>query len=249
MDLSTMRTEVRDIIGEDTADFWSDAELNRYLNEAQRRFIGENRWSWLLTEGTGTLYASDPEFILTEGVADYRHLNIMLTRDGDTRPYLPTKVSPARGFQLRTAYYTAQAYPQWFYVTSAADDDNDGEFWTTVRFIPTPTDDLDIEFQYYRTPATLDGESDAPDMPVAYHKALVHHAAGTAWLKELNAQGKAQEQFELYDAVVRQALDDEESSPDDDFLVVGGDDNGSVPGPMLTATDYALRRISPTLGS
>lgn len=250
MDLQTIRTEVRDIIGEDSADFWSDAELNRYINEAQRRFIGENRWSWLLTEGTGTLYAGDPDFILQDGVADYRHLNIMLTKSGDTRPYLPKKVTPARGFQLRQVYYTAQSYPTWFYVTSVADDDNDGSFWTTVKFIPEPVSDVDIEYQYYRTPATLDGDTDAPDVPVQYHKALVHHAAGTAWLKELQAQGKANEQFSLYDAIVMEAKGDEESNGDDDFIVVGGDGESlrDSEGRHLTAKDYALLRISPTLG-
>jgi hypothetical protein len=248
MDLSTMRTEVRDIIGEETADFWSDAELNRYLNESLRRFSGENRWSWLLTEGTGTLYANDPEFILTDGVAEYRHLHFMLTRSGDTRPYLPERVSPARGFQLRTRYYTAQAYPKWFYVTSVEDSDNDGSFWTTVRFIPTPTGDVDITFQYYRTPATLDGDTDVPDVPAQYHKALVHHAAGTAWLKELNGGGKAQEQFQMYEAVVREAVDDEETQSDDTIFIVGGDgESGRAPGEQLSSAEYALLRIAPTL--
>lgn len=247
MNRSDIRTEVRDIIGELTADFWTDAELNRYINEALRRFAGENRWSWLLTEGTGALTAGDPEMYLTAGVADYRHLHMMLTKDGDTRPYLPKRVTPARGYQLRQVHYTASAYPLYWYVVGMSSPDTDGEYVTTVRFIPEPTNDVDVDFQYYRVPADLDGDSDVPDVPTAYHKALVHFAAGTAWLKELNGGPKATEQFSLYDAVVTEALGDEEGSPDDDFIVVGGN-NETLTKPYFSAQDYALRRIAPTLG-
>lgn len=249
MNLTTMLTETRDIVGELTADFWTDAELTRYLNEALRRVAGANRWSWLLTEGTGTISAEDPDFILEDGVAEYRHLHLMLTKAGDTRPYLPERVSPARGFELRTRYYQSQSYPNWFYVTSVEDDDADGSFWTTVKFIPTPTEDVDVEYQYYRNPVALSGGNDVPDVPVQYHKALVHFAAGTAWLKELNGGQKAQEQFSLYDAIVREAIDDEESQSDDTILIAGGNGESTRrPGEQLSAKDYALLRISPTLG-
>jgi hypothetical protein len=231
MDLEDIRTEVRDIIGEETADFWSDAELNRYINEALRRLVGENRWSWLLTEG----------------VADYRHLNFLLTRSGDTRPYLPKRVTPARGFRLRQTMYTSQAYPAFFYVASVTDDTGDHQ--TTVRFVPTPTGTVDVEFQYYRVPATLDGDEDVPDVPVQYHKAIVHYAAGTAWLKELNGGAKAQEQYNLYDSIIAQARDDEESASDDEVLTWGGASETELgtSGPV-DAHDYTLRRITETLG-
>jgi hypothetical protein len=34
--LSNLRTRIRDILNEDTAVFWTDAELNRYINDAER---------------------------------------------------------------------------------------------------------------------------------------------------------------------------------------------------------------------
>lgn len=251
MDRAAIRLEVRDIIGETTADFWTDAELNRHINEGLRRWTGANRWSYLLTEGSGELTANDPDLLLEEGVANYHHLHMMLTKDGDTRPYLPERVSPARGFQLRTAFTTSQSYPRWWYLTSVADDGGTGNMQAVVKFIPTPNVAVDIEFQYYRNPATLDGDSDVPDMPVDYHKALVHFAAGTAWLKELTGAMKAKEQFEMYSALLSEAVDDEESQSDDDILIVGGDiDVGArskYAGPM-TAQDYTLSRIAPTLG-
>jgi len=247
VNLTTILTEVRDIIGETTADFWSDAELTRHVNEGLRRLSGANRWSWLLTEGTATLVAASTDVDLTEGVADYRHLNIMLTKVGDTRPYLPKRVTPARGFQLRTENYTAQSYPMWFYLT-ASTNQGTGATIATIRFIPECITDLAVEFQYYDVPTALSAGADVPDVPTQYQKALIHYAAGAAWLKELNGAGKAQEQFSLYDTIVAEAFADEESQPDDSFLIVGGNDNGSVPGRPLSAHDYTLQRIASTLG-
>jgi hypothetical protein len=65
---------------------------------------------------------------------------------------------------------------------------------------------------------------------------------------ELGGAGKAQEQFNLYDSIVAEAVADEETSDDGSFLVVGGDNNASVPGRALSADDYTRFRIAPTLG-
>jgi hypothetical protein len=251
MDLTAILLEVRDIIGETVPDFWTDPELKRHINEGLRRWSGANRWEYLLTEGSASLTAHSADLELEDGVAVNRTMHFMLTRDGDTRPYLPEKVSPARGFQLRTAFYTEQSYPRWFYVTNIVDDSAVGNFTTTVRFIPTPNVDVDVEFQYYRAVDALVAGSDVPDMPADFHKALVHYAAGTAWLKELTGATKAKEQFDLYSALVAEAIEDEESQSDDDILVVGGEQdvgarqryNGA-----MSSQDWTMQRIAPTLG-
>lgn len=247
MDLSDIRTEVRDIIGETTADFWTDAELNRYINDALRRFSEEERWTWLLTEGAGIIVASDPDFELTEGVALARHLNFMLTKTGDTRSYMAKRVSAAEGFRLRSMYstVTTASYPTWFYTTSVADDDAGGDFVYVAKFIPTPTTDIDVEFQYYRQPPELSGNTNVPDLPVQYHKGLVHYAASLAWLKELNGGPKAQEQLGLYSNVLEQARTEERVAPDDTPLIMGGGEPQYGP----VTTDEAIRaRIPDTLG-
>jgi hypothetical protein len=224
MDLSSILTEVRDILGEESADFWSDAELTRYINEGQRRFAGDERWNWLITEGTGTLTADDPELELVEGVDPNRHMNIRLQKDGETRAYLPIKVAPTKGFELGTLYTSTASYPEWFYITRVYSDLEDGNYTTVVKFVPTPSADIDATYQYFRTPADLEASPDIPDLPLPYHKALVHYAAGTAWLKELNGGKKAQEQFDLYAVVRDQARDEQASQAPDDFLVVGKDE-------------------------
>lgn len=225
MDRSQIRTEVRDILGEDSADFWKDAELNRYITEALYRFAAEERWPWYVTEFTGQLDAGDPDLELTVDVAAARHMNLVCNLQNETRTWQPQRVSAAEGFALRSQYSgSTSSYPGWYYVTAVQTDMTDDEFVYVARFIPTPTDIIDVEGQYYRTPAALDGDADVPELPTRYHKALVHHAAATAWLKELNGGAKAQEQMVMYANVLGQAREQEmQAEPDDTPLVAGGD--------------------------
>ena len=226
MNRGTIRTEVRDILGEDVADFWKDAELNRYINDAHFRVLNEERWPWLITEGSGSLAAGIDELEVEVGVSFAKHVNISLTKEGDSRLYQPKRVSASKGFDLRTMYAagTTQSYPEWFYLTSVADGSAAGSFTSTVRFVPTPTSTMEVEYQYTRTPDDFTADSDIPDLPREYHMALVHYAAGKGWLKELNGASKAQEQFEMYGGVVAQMRDDFQTQADDDVLVFGRDE-------------------------
>lgn len=226
MNLGQMRTEVRDIIGEEEEDFWSDLELNRYLNEAHYRFLSEERWPWLLTEGTAQLAsADDGELELTEGVAATRHINITLAGSGATRLYQPRRVTPAEGFMLKNRYAlnTTAAYPEYFYITSVSSPADDGSFVYIIRFIPAPSADMDVSYQYFRAGAEMDADNIVPHLPVEFHKALIHYAAGTAWLKELNGENKAGEQFQMYAGVVEECRGEWLVATEDDPTVMGAD--------------------------
>lgn len=250
MNLGTMRTEVRDVIGELTADFWTNAELNRYLTEAHFRFIGEATWPWLLTEATGSLAAGVDDLDLPDGVDFTKNINISLTPEGETRLYQPVRVSPSKGFQLRTMYSstTTAQRPSWFYVTSVADGSGEALFTTTIKFVPTPTDTMEVEYQYFRQVPDFTADSDVPDLPVEYHKALVHYAAGTAWLKELNGGPKGGEQFELYALVVEQAKREFFAEPNDTPLVMGKDEPQYDTRFARLRGDPWMERIAETLG-
>jgi len=248
MDRDAMLTQVRDIIGEDAADFWKDAELVRYLQEANYRFHNEERWPWLVVNGSGVLVAGDPDLVLTDGIAATRHINFRLTVQGNVQRYMAKRVSAAKGFQLESLYSvdTTQTYPEWFYITSVTDPDSDGEHVYVARFVPVNTSEVDVEFQYTRDPGALSAGTDVPDCPVEYHKALVHYAAGTAWLKELNGGPKAREQFEMYGAVLEQARADWQNEPDDSFVVAGKDEPQYSMGREVS--DPWLLRIPEVLG-
>lgn len=246
MDLLAIRTQVRDIIGELVADFWTDAELTRYITEAQFRFLGEERWPWQITGTTAAVTGGTATVALAEGIEPSKIVALRLTKDGDTKTYLPRRVSPAKGFDLLTMYPTAQtsSYPEWYFISSVADADTDNLYIYTLTLIPTPTSAMTITFLYIRDAVDLTGDTIEPDLPVEYHKALVHYAAGTAWMKELREQVKAQEQFRMYQVVVDQARGEHLAEADNELLIVGGEEMA----PGGRSSDPWLRLIPETLG-
>ena len=244
-----MVTELRYIIGESSADFWSAAEINAKLSEANRRFAQLEKWPWLLTEvDSGTLAADDTLFQFPEGISFPRNINVLLTADGQTRSYKPKRVDTATGFDLRQAFDgTTSANPAYYYLVSQADVGGVGEFTVTARFLPTPSRDFTVSYLYYRVPADLAGDGTVPDLPVEYHMGLVHAAAEQLWLKELDGRGKADEQRGLYQEIVAQAREDYVSEAPDTPLVAGSEE--PQPGLDFIGTDlYTRMRIPDTLG-
>lgn len=250
MDVSTATTIIRDRLGEETAyaDFWSDAEILRALNEGQRRFCAEEKWPWLYTTSTGTITADDTTLTLQTGISFPRHWNLLLTADGQTQPYLPRKVSPVEGFQLRATYYNAAARIQWVYVesTEQAGNDPDSEYDMTIRLVPTPNLDQDYDFQYIKQPNTLTATNDIIDVPDEFCQGVVAYACHLLWKKELSWSQKAEECAAEYAYVVDQARKDLRRAAPDEELAWGR----NMPewyGPQ-TVRDYVLHRIPDTLG-
>jgi hypothetical protein len=142
-------------------------------------------------------------------------------------------------------YTQPTTYPAWYYVASVTSDT--GVVDTVLRFIPAPVSDLDVDYQFFRTPDDMVDDIDIPDLPVTYHQALVHYAAGTAWLKELNGRGKAEEQYQSYAGIVEQARGEWMTQADDDPIVMGQDEPQYDRGVWSTADPLYLRMPS-TLG-
>jgi len=247
LNLSSMQVELRNIIGEVTADFWATSELTTKLNEGVRRFSQEERWPWLLTEVTnGSLAASATSFAMVEGVNFTRHINVLLTPVGYTRSFRPKRVSVAEGFDLRASFDgTTSAWPEYYYLVSEADANADGLYINTMRFIPTPSRAFTVAYQYFRVPAVLANTTDRVDIPIQFEQAPVHWAAAELWLKELNGATKAGEQMQLYNAILAQAKKDSFSEADDTPLVAGSE----APQPRIPGSDdYTRLRIPETLG-
>lgn len=206
MDKATAETEIRARLQELSADFWTDAEITRALNEGVKRFSFEERWPWLLTSVTGqSLTAGTATLALQEGVSWARHFSLLVTFAGDSRPRMPRRVSPMEGQRLRLTYYQQQSEPGWYYIYSEADTDDDSQFVSTVRFVPVMNRDATIEYTYYRNPVDVAAGTDDLDMPDEYCEAAIAWATGKLWLKELQFSQKADEQFGVYGKVLDQA--------------------------------------------
>src|SRR6266542_2953849 len=76
MDLTTLRLEVRERLGELNADFFTDAEVDRAINDAYRRFSSEERWPWLYIEWDTTLLSGVDYLDLPNDVSFNRVFNL-----------------------------------------------------------------------------------------------------------------------------------------------------------------------------
>lgn len=245
MDLTTLRLEVRERIGEvGTADFFSNDEVDRAINEALRRFSSEEHWPWLYTEFSDTLTTDSDELVLPADVSLNRTFNLSLTGDLVQFPYVLERLEPKSGFRARFQNSGRTSRPRWYYIsrTNLNDDDHPPVTYT-ARLIPTPDQDYDVEAQYLMVPPILSGDSDEPACPEEYQEAIVAWAAGKLFLKELQISAKANEQFGVYQKVLEQARKDTLSIHQDEKVAWGRET--PIYGFRRTQRDDVMGRIPP----
>lgn len=223
MDLLTARTEIRSRLGEDTPDFWTDDELVRALNEGVRRFSQEEKWPWLYTLKTGiTVDAGEDTVELEDNISFPRQFNLVITPEGG-EPYMPKRVTPVEGTKLRVETRTS-GDPRWYYLESTTAVENPVVNKSPViRLVPEPSSDLSLEYQYIRLPGILTADTDELDIPEEYVGGPIAWATAQCWLKELNWNQKAKEQFELFATVLAAARKDHRRIAIDDGMAWGGE--------------------------
>lgn len=242
MDLTTLRLEVRERLGETVENFFSDDEVDRAINEAIRHFSAEERWPWLWTELDGDIAAGESDFDLPENVSPNRVFNFAIDADSLNTARVLERVSPHAGFRLRSANSNRQSAPQWYYVvaTDLSEDSEPPVTWT-VRLVPTPDVDYTISAQYLLVPPELSGDSDEPAVPEEYQDAIPAWAAGKLFFKELQISGKASEQFGIYNDILQQAKKELMTTTVDETVAWGGERYSR--GRFYNERDYVMGRI------
>lgn len=245
MNRGDMRQEVRERLHELDPRFWTDSEINRALEEANVRFGAEERWPWLLAEGTATLAPDDDEITFPENVAINRFTSVGISGASLGWAQELERIRPDEGFKMRRRWATSTGRPVYYYTTRAerqSDDENIVSY--VMRVVPAADLDYDIEYQYAVQPTAMDSDESSPDCPVEYHDAIVSWATGKLFLKEIELSRKAEEQFGIYMKVVEQARKEIQLESTDQIVAWGR----SHPGEYYTR-DYSLwRRLPPTLG-
>jgi hypothetical protein len=201
--LSELRTDVRERIGEDAADFFTDAEVDRAINLGVTTFTAEEPWPWLYTAFTSTLAGGATTKQLPNNVSVHRFFNLAIFGGDLARGRLLERVEPEQGFQLRYDYTNLNSSPTYYYISAAVQ--TAGATIYTVTVTPTPNVSYDMEALYMRVPAVLASAGDEPDMPDEFQPAVAAWAAGHLYLKEMDISQKSQEQFALYNKVLEQA--------------------------------------------
>lgn len=219
MDRATMVTRVRRRLGEDTADFWSDDDIVRALEDAIRAFAHEEDWSWLSTYQSISFAANANNFPLPADVDVTRTvaMNINLP---NTDPYPLERVTSGDGFRMMSEYRTASD-PQWYFVYSTVTGP-DNAMVTTLRLVPPARAAGTIDMLYYRRPAALAAATTEPDIPEDYHDGIVAKATADLWLHELDVSGvKYTEQISLYREMLARAQMHEGKLGDSEQLAIG----------------------------
>ena len=251
MDLTDLRLETRERLGELTADFWTDVEVDRAINEALNRFCMEEKWPFLLTDYSNTLAAATTELDLPDDVSLNRMFNLAVSGGSLSYGRMLERLSSADGFRQQFNAQALTGPPRWYYIIrSSAIVVGAPPTVYTVKFIPTPDVDYDLSGQYMAVPTMLSGAQDEPVIPTEYQEAIPARAAGKLFLKENMAaiSQKASEQFQLYFQVLAQARKDFKEFDLDETVAWGrSHPHGRRPGRGLMTND-PWNRIPPTLG-
>jgi hypothetical protein len=233
MNLGEMRLDVRDRIGERTANFWSDEFINRKLNQAQLRFAREEKWTWLYAVQVNIpVPVNTMKVELMDGIDWTRHFGLTLYRDGSDIPILPKRVSPLHGRNHRQQEYTTGEPRYWFPSTMVKNtyESGDPSEWAHVaELVPAADQAYTAEVYFMREPTKMVADEDECDLPEAYQEAVVAWATAQCWLKDLNGGRKAQEEFNLYNTVLDQAKQDHLALAAGESVTWGGDDIRDVP--------------------
>lgn len=246
MNLTTLRLEVRERVGELTADFFTDAQVDRAINEAIRRFSQAERWPWLITDGDDALADDEDEVELPVNVSPNRVLNVAIEADGWERPKLLERVAPHEGFRLKMhgSLLTPIYGPRYYYILRASSSAGDTTY--TLRFVPIADQDYTVTYQYYAVPEELTSASETPDVPVEYQDAIPSWAAGKLFLTELDISEKASEQFGMYAEILAQARAEVYEQSEDATFAMGREHPGETG--WLGEYEYVMGRIAGPLG-
>lgn len=260
MQRDEMLADVRERLGERTANFWTDEFIIRHLKQGERQFNSEERWPWLYTlQPNIPVNAGNPNVELIDNVPLNRHFGLRLVRVGDTsgRAIYPKKVEVPQGHRLAERYYQA-AEPRWYYLlASVANAYVDGDTATAVivRLVPTPNEAYLADYVYMREgtglSGTIAGDAGAtsePRIPESYHEAVIAWCTAQCWLKEKGQDSrKAQEQFALYNSTLEKAEEDLKESAYDDAPMWGGEPvSDEYP---ITDRQWYNNHLPPTLGA
>lgn len=239
MDLTTLRLEVRERLGELESDFFSDAEVDRAINEAVKRFCAEEPWPWLITEFTSSLTSGNDELEFPENVSPNRVFNISVLNGSLAYPRMLERLEPSAGFRARYSRIST-GIPLAYYITRTEDDA--GAFTYIARVVPSPDVNYDVEGQYIAVPDDLTGVGDIPMIPDEYQEAVPARAAGKLFLKEQQISQKASEQFGIYFEVLQQAREEMQNVALDETVAWGRE----MPLSRIKGqNDYVMRRINP----
>lgn len=191
-----MRTLVRDLIPEPTPRFFSEAQLNRFINLGHRRFVEKT----LIVEGqfTSDLFLNQSDYDLT-GLPHLSIRKVAIT-DNQGNKYKLRQVNLGEMDDLLPSWENSQASQPAFFVMKHN---------RLMSIFPTPAFQVanGIEITAKKIPTDLVQDTDIPEYPRVYHDAPVEYAVGLAKQRDQEF-GEADKYFARFEDIVARARRD-----------------------------------------
>lgn len=163
MTFSQIQTEVRRRLNELNANFWSDSDVNRSINDGYDEMSDASEW--YETSATVTTFANQTYYDMTS-----------LT--GSTVLSPKSCQNPTTKFWLHPVdplFMDTQVHPRWGQIQSQP------EYYLTrglfqIGFAPKVNADSTLTLYFTAMPAELSAASDTPGFPQEYHYGIVEYA-------------------------------------------------------------------------
>jgi hypothetical protein len=167
MNLGEIRTVVRDLLNEEVAGFWTDAQLNSYISMAQSRvnsIITNIRQDYFTISATFQTTTGTKSYSLPSDCTYIRRMEIYDIADPNNIIKIDELKFPrleANGDWL----FTQNGQPKKYVVIAKAFD-----------LLPIPDSVYNIRIYYDAVQTALATNTDTPTSPVEYHDLLVYWA-------------------------------------------------------------------------
>ena len=176
MTLSDIRDRVRAFLKEPTATFWSDAELNNWINEAQIEVVNAvndlaltkfQQESYITADGASEQYELPSDYLRGLSLED---------NSGTSYRFLPINLYLKKEEAL--SYKENAIFSIW---------NNAIYVWKNGAVVPV---DTQIHLFFIRRPADLVADTDETELPEQFIPALIYNTVVKALLKEENPEIK-----------------------------------------------------------
>jgi hypothetical protein len=169
MNRSELRTALRSFLNEDIPGFWTDAQLNTYINLANDRvnsIISATREDYFTISATFSTVAGTKSYSFP---TDCRFIRRMEIFDASNEGYI-IKLDELRWPRI-------EANGDWLFPNAPAQPKRYVTRGNQFDLYPTPDGAYTIRIYYDARPVTLDSDVDIPTSPSDFHDMIVYWAA------------------------------------------------------------------------
>jgi hypothetical protein len=208
MNLSGLRIHTRNLIGIQSIDLLSDADLNTFINEAYLDICRTMDWTFLRNETTFNTVSGQGVYSLPAGIAETRIASVAALNSGIER----------RALKPRSRISTDDSY-----VTITNGEPIEYSVWRgTLEVYPIPTVSEIITIRYFDLPQALVTNTDIPVFDEPFHTIISYGAAVRALMREGDDTKRPNFYAELYRAGVEQMREEYLTERDRSVFRLGG---------------------------